>query len=288
MRLPLVIRHFDAPLASELQRPRRAAVRLYWLGQAGFVIDTPDRRLVIDPYLSDSLAEKYRGTALAHERLHPPPVTVEDLGKVDLVLCTHQHGDHMDAGTLRPLAARWPELHFVVPEAAAAIATTKIGVGTDRLILANAGASISPWPGLTVTGLRAAHERLEVDDAGHHRFLGYHIDISGLRILHSGDTVPFDGQVAEYAALGPQLILLPVNGRSEALRQAGVPGNLTLEEAIKVGQGSGAAMMIAHHYGLFAFNTADPQGIDAAAAVAAFPVQRARFQIAIESATMAA
>ena len=37
---------------------------LYWLGQAGFVLDIGAHRLLIDPYLSDSLAAKYAGTAI--------------------------------------------------------------------------------------------------------------------------------------------------------------------------------------------------------------------------------
>ena len=36
--------------------------------------------------------------------------------------------------------------------------------------------------------------------------------------------------------------------------------------------------MIAHHYGMFAFNTADPAEIDAAAR--RFPLRRARFGVA--------
>ena len=37
-----------------------------WLGQAGFLIRWREFRLVIDPYLSDSLATKYRGTRFPH------------------------------------------------------------------------------------------------------------------------------------------------------------------------------------------------------------------------------
>jgi hypothetical protein len=48
---------FIGGLAQALARPRDAAPALYWLGQGGFVIDAGGKRLVIDPYLSDSLAE---------------------------------------------------------------------------------------------------------------------------------------------------------------------------------------------------------------------------------------
>ena len=109
---------FRGSLAEQLKRPHPArGVWLYWLGQAGFVVQAGGRRLVIDPYLSDSLAKKYRGTATPHDRMMPPPVTVEELAPVDLVLLTHQHTDHMDAATLAPLAAHNPAARFVVPAA---------------------------------------------------------------------------------------------------------------------------------------------------------------------------
>ena len=75
-------------------------VLVYWLGQAGFVFQAGGRRLLIDPYLSDTLADKYRGSATPHERMASPPIDLRGLGKVDLVLATHHHTDHMDPGTL--------------------------------------------------------------------------------------------------------------------------------------------------------------------------------------------
>ena len=88
--------------------PARSDARLYWLGQAGFVIEIGGRRIVIDPYLSDTLAAKYaQHAAIRTERMSPaarrPP---DELGALDLVLCTHHHTDHMDPGTLAPLARR--------------------------------------------------------------------------------------------------------------------------------------------------------------------------------------
>jgi L-ascorbate metabolism protein UlaG (beta-lactamase superfamily) len=77
-------------------------ITLYWLGQAGFVIQAGARRLIIDPYLSDTPAEKYKGTATPHKRMARPPVDPAELGRIDLVLITHHHTDYMDPGTLSP------------------------------------------------------------------------------------------------------------------------------------------------------------------------------------------
>lgn len=43
--------------------PPAGGTALWWLGQAGFLIEMAGHRLVIDAYLSDTLAAKYRGTA---------------------------------------------------------------------------------------------------------------------------------------------------------------------------------------------------------------------------------
>ncbi len=270
---------FRGTLAERLVQSRGPDIAIYWLGQAGFVVDHCDCRIVIDPYLSDSLALKYRASAFPHQRMAPAPIQPDDLGKVDLVFCTHHHTDHMDGATLAPLARRLPEARFIVPLASIDVAADRIGVGMDRLIGVDAGQVIPLSPSLTVNALRAAHEALERDDEGHHKFLGYGLTLGGTRLFHSGDTIPFAGQEAEIRAFAPDLALLPVNGRSEELAAAGFAGNMTIAESIALAGAAGARAMIAHHYGMFAFNTAEPEEIDRLAKSAALTVRRAVFGV---------
>lgn len=265
---------FSTSLAEKLAAGPGADISLYWLGQAGFVLDVDGRRIAIDPYLSDTLATKYRDTPHSHERMMAAPVTADEFGPVDLVLCTHQHTDHLDGATLSLLATRLPRLRFVVPKASEALACERIGIGAERLVTVDAGNKLD-MGGFTLTVLRSAHEVLERDAAGHYRFLGYGLDFGGAKIFHSGDTIPFDGQVEEVRAFAPDLALLPINGRSEALRQAGFAGNFTVGEAIDLCSACAIPAMIAHHYGMFAFNTANPEAIDRAAAGASITVIRA-------------
>lgn len=262
----LTVTPFSGPLAGQLGAAPQDGVRLYWLGQAGFVIEAAGRRILIDPYLSDSLAEKYQGRPFPHRRMMAAPMTAEEAGPVDLVLTTHQHTDHMDPATLRPIAALNPDCRFVAPRAALEEASRRIGAGAERIIAVDAGERISPLPGIAITAVRAAHESLERTPEGWHRFLGYVIEAGGVRVYHSGDTVFFDGLAEEVAGLRPDLALLPVNGRSRELAEAGIAGNLTLDEACELAGRIGAQDMIAHHYGMFDFNTADPAAIDAKAA----------------------
>lgn len=257
---------FQGPLERQLSAPPGDPITLYWLGQAGFVIDGAGRRLVIDPYLSDSLAEKYRGKRFSHERMMPPPVAPAGLASVDLVLCTHQHTDHMDPVTLRGIADANLGVRFVVPEALLAEAAGRTAAAPDNLIAMDAGHTVNPLPGLRISGIRAAHETLDRDDRGRHRFLGYAVTLNGTTIYHSGDCIPFLGLAAEVSSAAPDIALLPVNGRDDTRRSNGIPGNFTLDEAVELAERCRIAYLIAHHYGMFAFNTLAPERIDAVAA----------------------
>ena len=271
-------RRFEGPLAQRLTVPEPSSgVRLYWLGQAGFIIQAGARRVVIDPYLSDTLAQKYLGSATPHERMERAPIDPAGLGRIDLVLVTHHHTDHMDPGTLAPLAQLQPDLRFVVPRASRTEALKRTGATSDRLIPMDAGERTEPWPGLSIVALRAAHETLERDIDRNHRFLGYALIFRGegrdVTIIHSGDTIPFEGQGNEYRRLQPDLLLLPVNGRSEELAARGIAGNLTLNEAVALTVESGAPAMVAHHHGLFAFNTVPVADIKRKAAEPGLPIR---------------
>lgn len=249
-------------LADRATAPRDGEVVLYWLGQAGFVIESGKFRMLIDPYLSDSLAEKYTGTKFPHTRMMAAPITTSELDHVDLVMCTHRHTDHMDPGTLQPLAEHLPDLRFVVPAAVTDEAIKRCGVGAERLIPVNAGERIEVLPDCFVSPVPSAHETLDMDDEGRYPWLGYVIEAGRTRLYHSGDCVPYAGLAEALAMFKPHVAMLPVNGRDAERSGNGVPGNFTLDDAIALAKESGTDALIAHHYGLFDFNTIPADVID--------------------------
>jgi L-ascorbate metabolism protein UlaG (beta-lactamase superfamily) len=259
-----------APLSARLAEPPGRDLRLWWLGQAGFVVEGEGRRVVIDPYLSDSLAEKYRGTKFPHVRMMPAPISPHEIAHVDLVLATHAHTDHLDPGTLPSLMAANPAARLVAPRAARAIALERSGIAADRLLCMDAGETLTV-AGLRLSATRAAHETLERDAEGNHRFLGFALTLAGRTVFHCGDTIPFEGQVAEVRALNADLALFPVNGRDAERAANGVPGNMTMAEALGLAREAGIGAMIAHHFGLFDFNTVSRASVEAAAAAAQNP-----------------
>jgi len=84
----------------------------WWLGHASLLLRLGGRYVLIDPVLSN------RASPLSFygpKRKTPPPVTVQQLPAVDVVLISHNHYDHLDRCTIRELTKRFREITFVVP-----------------------------------------------------------------------------------------------------------------------------------------------------------------------------
>jgi L-ascorbate metabolism protein UlaG (beta-lactamase superfamily) len=230
-------------------------IALYWLGQAGFLLESRSVRLLIDPYLSDSLAIKYRGTAHPHLRMRPPLLSPESLRDIDIVLVTHGHTDHMDPMTIGPVAAANPDCFFVVPSSCAELARSR-GVPENRLMEANAFAPLEA-AGVAIHPIPSAHEELAIDDHGRLLALGYVIELDGACFYHSGDCAPYAGLADNLSPFKIDLALLPVNGRDADRAASGIPGNFSLEEAVKLAESADFGASIGHHFGMFAFNSID-------------------------------
>jgi len=241
-----------------------------WLGQAGFLLQVANRprgtrHILIDPYLSDSLAHKYTGTLFPHKRLLETPVTIETLPALDAVLCSHSHTDHMDPDTLRPLLADQSHCRLIVPLGVHAEALLRGNAEPDRVDGLVAGQSME-LPTGTVVAVASAHEQREFDESGHDRFLGYVLDIGGTRVYHSGDCIPYEGLAEKLRLLEIDVALLPVNGRDKYRRSNGVPGNFTFAEALELCAAANIPAMVPHHWGMFEFNTVDAPSLAVSAA----------------------
>lgn len=258
------------PLAKDAKL-LRGQLAIRWLGQAGFLVRAPGLGIGIDLYLSDSLAAKYRNKPLPHIRLMPPPVDPGQLTGIDWLLCTHTHTDHMDAATLLPLIKANPQARIVAPRAQREKALLT-GIAEDRFTFVNAGETIPIGPHATVHAVPAAHETLTVNPAGEYSHLGYILEIESVKLYHSGDCVPYDGLAESLKPLLVDLALLPVNGRDDFRTSQGILGNFTFDEAVNVCRQAGIGTMIAHHWGMFDFNTVDPDHLrDMAQEVAGSP-----------------
>src|SRR2546423_9918135 len=70
---------------------------LWWLGQSGYLLQWQGHRVLIDPYLSDSLTKKYVFTHKPHIRISERVIDPELLKKISIVTSSHNHTDTLNA-----------------------------------------------------------------------------------------------------------------------------------------------------------------------------------------------
>lgn len=227
---------------------------LWWLGQSGFLISWRGKNLLIDPYLSDSLTTKYAGTDKPHTRMTEQVIDPEMLPEMHLVTSSHNHTDHLDAETLKPIFSKSPEASFIIPEANRDFVCNRIGCESSFPVGLNDGQSVRLHDFL-FRAVPSAHNTIERDHLGRSIYLGYVISFGPWTVYHSGDTMLFDGIEECLIPFNIDVALLPINGYDPSRR---VAGNLDGKQAAELAKNIGARKVIPHHFDMFEFNTASP------------------------------
>ena len=250
----------EALLADIGQARSDGATKIWWLGQSGFLVVTPAGTILFDPYLSDSLTNKYAGTDKPHVRITEPVIDPARLTGIDVITSSHNHTDHLDAATLLPLFEANPQAKLVCPRANRSEILARLGAVEERLVEMNAGET-TEVAGIRIHGISAAHNTAERDGEGKCKFMGFVAQLAGHTFYFSGDTLLHDGLLDLLQGFEPDVAFLPINGNKPERR---VAGNLNGEEAAALGKQIGAKIVVPHHFDMFEFNTADPSLLEAA------------------------
>jgi L-ascorbate metabolism protein UlaG (beta-lactamase superfamily) len=241
-----------AELVDEIEstQPAPGCVAVWWLGQSGFLIKSRGGRLVIDPYLSESLTRKYAGTGREHVRMTAAPLRGEELPVVQLALASHKHSDHLDPDTIVELTRR---SHCPLGLPAPLLDHARgLGIPESSLVGLVAG-QVLEAAGFRVRAVPSAHEGLDTDAQGRHLYLGFVVEMDGLRLYHSGDGLVYDGLEGWLGDSPFDAMFLPINGRDPS---RGVPGNMSAAEAVDLASRVRPRFVVPHHYDMFTFNTA--------------------------------
>ena len=245
----------DEALIADMDRlqPVEKGFQLWWLGQSGFLLQWKGKRVLLDPYLSDSLTTKYAATDKPHTRISEQVLQPELLRNISIVSSSHNHTDHLDAETLVPVLKNNPGIQFIIPEANRAFVADRVNCAMNFPIGLNDGRSVTIGE-FTFYGIPASHNDIDRDEKGHCRYMGYVIGFGPYKIYHSGDTLWFDGMTDLLLPFAVDVAILPVNGNKPERK---VAGNLDGREAAQLGKAIHAGIVIPCHYDLFSFNTAD-------------------------------
>jgi L-ascorbate 6-phosphate lactonase len=223
-----------------------------WYGQSGFRIEAGERRVLIDPFLSDRADRSYR-----------PPAGPADVADVTLVLCTHEHADHLDLPFLREFCRLNREARIVVPEPVVDVAVNG-GLEAARLVAAAPGEELREAD-VTVHPLPALHGMggdqpvaYEFAPGGVVRFLGYVLEVGGVRFYHAGDGLLYRELPQTLSSLAPDVLMIPINGRDATREAVGIVGNMNETEAAWLCHQVSPSYVIPMHYDAIAHNTGDP------------------------------
>ena len=91
----------DVALAGLLQQ--HTADTITWMGHATFFIRIGETHILTDPFFSDTAGKFGFGA----KRYNPPPITIEDLPQLDIILCSHNHYDHLDIKSLKRIKKKF-------------------------------------------------------------------------------------------------------------------------------------------------------------------------------------
>lgn len=78
----------------------------YWLGHSSAILELDGKRIIFDPVFGNAAPIPFMVP-----RYNPAPITRNELPKIDYVIITHNHYDHLERKTVQALK----NAHFIVP-----------------------------------------------------------------------------------------------------------------------------------------------------------------------------
>jgi L-ascorbate metabolism protein UlaG (beta-lactamase superfamily) len=226
---------------------RVEGLRIVHLGHASFLIQAAGLNLLIDPVYSERASPF---SFIGPKRVNPPGVAFDDLPKIDVVLITHNHYDHLDVETLASLHER-DQPRMLMP------------LGNDTIVKARDStirAEAHDWQALlalseqvAVTLLPSYHWSARgAFDRRMALWCSYLIETPAGKLFHIGDTGFHDGSLYERIGreYGPfRLAALPI-GAYEPRWFMG-DNHMNPEEAVTVMRSLRAEQALGHHWGTF-------------------------------------
>ncbi len=214
-------------------------MKVTWLTQAGLLFDTGKIKIMVDPYLSDSLGK----TDASKRRRIPSEESFFDV-KPDVIMITHDHPAHLDGETLsRFLADTSKSISVMAPEAAyRQLLKYKNGHNYIRL----SPHTVWSQGGVTFYSVKAEHSEPSA--------AGFILDDGEKTYYISGDTLyNYDviDDVLDLVEDGVDCAFVPINGADN---------NMNAKDAADFAYEIGAKCAVPIHYGLF--DDVSPESFD--------------------------
>jgi L-ascorbate metabolism protein UlaG (beta-lactamase superfamily) len=197
---------FETTPSDVPREPVLHGIRVLWIGHAGALIQTPTLNIIADPILFDAIDPKLFPTRTVTH----PGVRLESLPRIDLILISHDHYDHLDLKSI----------HALLDRQQGNPPTVLVGLGVGEVLKQEGISSYSEldWDGsVTVKDtkihfLEAVHtSRRGIWDTNRTLWGSFLIDSPEGRIYFAGDTAYGKHFKNIYDRFGaPKISLLPI------------------------------------------------------------------------------
>lgn len=217
-------------------------VAVTWLGHATFLVRIGGKNILTDPYLTD-WATPLQG--FGPKRYVAPGVAIERLPKIDAVIVSHNHYDHLDARTVLRLPGK-DGIRAVVPLGVGEI-FQKRGYSDVREV--DWGDAVDVGNGVRITGLPVIHwSQRTAFDMNRTLWASYKIEGGGKRLYFPGDTAYGPVFADVIRGHGPfDLAFVPIGSYEPQIMMRAV--HTDPEQAVQLGQDVGAKVMVGMHWG---------------------------------------
>ncbi|MCW3836584.1 MBL fold metallo-hydrolase [Sphingomonas canadensis] len=216
-----------------------------WIGHATMLVQADGINILTDPIWSDTAGP----FGVGPRRVAEPGVRFDDLPRIDLVLVSHNHYDHLDLDTLRRLWQR--DRPLIVTSLGNDAILRSAGIEAQAR---DWGGEVAVRPGISVAVTRNHHWGSRwFRDRNRALWSSFVVRLPHGNFFFAGDTGFGDGRwPAEAAALGPiRLAGIPIGAFRFEEGQMGTGSHIGPREAIRVWQGLGRPRAIPIHWGTF-------------------------------------
>ena len=216
-----------------------------WIGHATMFVRLGGKSILFDPIFAERASPfPFAGP----KRVVPLPIDIPELPRIDVVLISHNHYDHLDADTVMRLAAMEQGTpRFLVPLGLKAWFAT---LGITRVD------EYDWWQetregDLRITFVPVQHwSKRRLDDANQTLWGGWVLEGEGLRLIHTGDTGYSQDFLDIGERLGPfDMAFIPIG--SYAPRWFMKVMHVDVPEAVQIRADLKAARAIGMHWGTF-------------------------------------
>lgn len=224
-------------------RVENDALLVTLINHSSLLLQQGNSHILTDPIWSERASPL---SSIGPRRRRQPGVRWEDLPRIDTVLLSHNHYDHLDLATLRRLAERG-QSQFIVPAGVAGLLRSQ-NIGPVHEL--DWGESLS-LASATIHSVPALHFSARgVFDRNRTLWCGYVIEAADRFVYFAGDTAFGNHFHSIRERFGsPRLALLPIGAYEPRWFMS--PVHMGPDDALRAHQILGAEMSIAIHHGTF-------------------------------------